>query len=132
MPSGLKPKSIMRLTAIGTTSVVIAATVSEMKASSRASAVARDIGRQRQQRAELGAGLGRRLRQLGFDEGLFLEQGVAPRRRAATTVFKLFRCAHEIRPVLPPPDRPPGARWQIREIPNQVTIRSLFWRRLLL
>jgi hypothetical protein len=33
MPSGLKPKSIMRLTAIGTTSVVIAATVSEMKAS---------------------------------------------------------------------------------------------------
>ena len=30
MPSGLKPKSIIRLTAIGTTSVVIAATVYDL------------------------------------------------------------------------------------------------------
>ena len=88
MPSGLKPKSIMRRTAIGTTSVVIAATVSEMKASMRAAAVARDIGRQRQQRTQLGAGLGRRLRQLGFDEGLFLEQRIAPRRRCRRMGFK--------------------------------------------
>ena len=46
----------------------------------RAAAIARDVGRQRQQRAQLGARLGRRLRQLGLDEGLFLEQGVAPWR----------------------------------------------------
>ena len=55
MPSGVKPKSIMRRTAIGTISVVTAAMVSAMKAS-RAAAVARHIGRERQQRTQLARG----------------------------------------------------------------------------
>src|SRR5207245_267388 len=66
-------------------------------AGQRASAVAGDIGHQCQERPQLGAGLGRRLRQLALDEGLFIEQGVARRRAAGG--FDLFHCAHEIRPV---------------------------------
>ena len=90
------------------------------KGEHRAAAVARHVRRQRQQRAKLGAGLGRRLRQLGFDEGFFLQQRIAPWRRAAIDVFKLFCCAHEIRPVMPPPDRLRRPLWQIRETPNPV------------
>ena len=75
----------MRRTATGTTSVVIAAIVSEIEGEHRASAIARDIGRQRQQRTKLVRRFGRRLRQLGFDEGLFSSSasrrgGVPPRR----------------------------------------------------
>ena len=48
MPFGVNPKSIIRRTAIGTSSVVIAATVSAIKRENGAAAIARHIGRQRQ------------------------------------------------------------------------------------
>ena len=91
----------------------------------RASAVAGDIGRQCQERPQLGAGLGRRLRQLALDEGLFIEQGVARRRAAGG--FDLFHCAHEIRPVFQPSDRPPRPPLANPGDSQSGTIRSLFW-----
>ena len=55
MRSGEKPKSIMRRTAIGTTSVVSAATSERHQRGDRPAAIAREIGHQRQQRPQLAA-----------------------------------------------------------------------------
>ena len=58
--SAEKPKSIMRRTAIGTASVVSAATTSATQRGERAAAVARDIGHEQPQRLELELAAARR------------------------------------------------------------------------
>ena len=97
----------------------------EDKGERRTAAIARHVRRQRQQWAKPGAGLGRRLRQLGLDEGLFLEQRIAP-RRGATRVFQLFGSVHETGPDLQSPDRPRRRRWQIPQMANQVLSAACF------
>jgi len=58
--------------------------------------------------------------------GAAVAQRIAPWRPAAAWVFKLFGCAHEKGPVSMLPDRPRKGRWQIRQIPNQVTYPACF------
>ncbi|MGY4353669.1 hypothetical protein ACVW0J_000162 [Bradyrhizobium sp. i1.7.7] len=59
----------------------------------RAAAIARHIGRECQQRPQLGAALRRRLDQLGFDR-----RGLRPGALVAVLVVKPFHSAHEIGP----------------------------------
>jgi len=61
-------------------------------------AVARHIGRQRQQRTQFGAALGRRLHRLRLDAGRLGRRRISLRRqrRLAAPVFQPFHCAHEM------------------------------------
>ena len=74
-----------------------------------AAAIARHVGRQRQQRAQPGTPR-RRLRKLRLDDGFRLHQRVARRRGLAASVFapvlKLFSYAHPLPTDLASPDRP--------------------------
>jgi len=97
-----------------------------------ASAVACDIRRQRQKRAQPRAAFGGRLRQFRFDRGYLGRFQIAPRRRFAMPVFKPFHCAHELSTnrfchpqIGTAASRGKSGKMLIREHTCQILLRSL-------